>query len=1125
MRLLQFIFGPAGTGKSTEIRNKIKALLESGEDKLTLIVPEQFSFTCHKDMLALAGARDMQKIDVLPFTKLSEKLIGKPALYERRRLSDTSAAVLMSLALKNVKDSLTVYGKAAGRPSSVREFLSLSSELKQNLVTPGMLAEAAEKMNPSLLKAKLEDIALIMRAYNEKVESGYFDPEDLMTELAGCEGLDSYMNGRYVFIDSFRGFTAGEYAVIERMLVCAKEVCVALCTDGFADDNDITDFFAKTKNTASRIARLAQKNGVPAGKPVIFEAGEANRVSPELYHLEKMLRSTVPEEYKGTCENIKLCKASNTYLECEYVAATIKKLIREQGFRRRDIAVIARNIEPYRVPLTSALKKYGIKIFEDYRKAVDVSPVMNTVSAAVRACADSLGNESLMRYIKTGLTGLDTQEISLLENYCYTWQISGKKWLSDWVMNPDGFSDPEYTDEEKVSEELAVLNELRVKVITPVAALKNTLSGGINGSDAAAALWKFIKDINLSDNVKTAASRLVEDGEEGAVLEMRRTWKLLAEMLDELSTLLENEKVTASSLADIIDLMLSCKTVGSIPQGLDEITIGSADRIRVSSPRAVFVIGANEGVFPPDVRLVSSLTLKDRKKLEDFDIKLSDSGEWRIAEENLIAYSALCAAREKLYVTCACAGRSSSDLLPGEMYKKIKTYFPQCGEIDAGSLGGEYYSESRQPAFEQFALSVPGEFRETMQEYFAADSDYSGKLVSLQRAQGGRNFSIFSPDIARDLFGRKMFISPSKIEQYYKCAFSYFCKYGIKAEPRKQADFDPIQIGNVSHKVLEILLKENSREELCAMNKSVLRGKIKAIMDDYYVTVLGNPDDKRLEYLYSRIGDSLFEVAERLIYEFSVSCFTPVDFELQIGDDGEVPAYTPEGADSLNIIGKIDRVDICEEGGNTYVRIVDYKTGNKDFNINKAVNGLDLQMLVYLFTLWQNGKAKYGENIVPAGILYFRANADAVPVNPGASEEEINKARIKSGKMAGMVLKDERVMNLMEEGAPGIILPAGVSSNSFKGTSINLKGFAALKKRTDKLINEMASLLRSGNIDAKPCPSADLSNYDSPCKYCDFRCVCGYEENIEVKKLPESKSAEIIENLENGGDGIVDTVE
>ncbi len=1123
--MLQFITGPSGTGKSKRIRDRIKSLVESGEDKLTLIVPEQFSFTCHKDMLALVGARDMQKIDVLPFTKLSEKLIGRPALYERRRLSDTSACVLMSLALKKVKDDLVIYGRTAGRPSSVKEFLSLSGELKQNLITPDMLTAAAEKMSPCLLKAKLTDIALIMKTYNEKVEGGYFDPEDLMTELAGCEGLDAYMNGRYVFIDSFRGFTAGEYAVIERMLVSAKEVCVALCSDGPDGENDITDFFAKTKNTASRISRLAEKNGIEKAEDIALKAEDSERVLPEFRHLEKVLRSPVPAVFEGECGAITLCKASNTYLECEYVAATIKKLIREQGMRRRDIAVIARNIEPYRVPLTSALKKYGIRIFEDYRKAVDVSPVMNLVSAAVRACADSLGNESLMRYIKTGLTGLDTQEISLLENYCYTWQISGKKWLSDWTQNPDGFTDPEYTDEAALKEQLDELNALRVKVITPVNALKETLSGGINGREAAAAVWKFISGIKLSENVKAAASRLVEDGEEGAVLEMRRTWKLLADMLDELAALLENEKVTASSLADIIDLMLSCKTVGSIPQGLDDITIGSADRIRLSSPRAVFVIGANEGVFPPDVRLVSSLTLKDRKRLEEFDINLSDSGEWRIAEENLIAYSALCAAREKLYVTCACAGRSSNELVPGEFYKKIKDCFPLCAELDAGSLGGEYYSESKQPAFEQFAASAPGEFRETMQEYFTADSDYSGRIVSLQRAHGGRDFSIMNPDIAGGLFGRTMFISPSKIEQYYKCAFSYFCKYGIKAVPRRQADFDPIQIGNVSHKVLEVLLKENTRDELMSMSSEVLRSKIGAIMDDYYVTVLGNPDDKRLEYLYSRIGDSLFEVAKRLIYEFSVSSFTPVDFELQVGPDGEVPPYRPEGSENLNIIGKIDRVDICEDGGNTYVRIVDYKTGGKEFSINKAVYGLDLQMLVYLFTLWQNGGAKYGENIVPAGILYFRANADAVPVKLGASEEEIETARIKSGKMAGMVLKDEHVMNLMEKGAPGIILPAGVGSKSFTGTSINLKGFAALKKRTDKLINEMASLLRSGSIGATPCPTADLSNYDSPCRYCDFRCVCGYEEDIPVRALPKENKDEIIENLENGGDGLVDKVE
>ena len=1134
--MLQFILGGVGAGKTTKINEIIKERSASGDTEITLIVPEQFTFTCQKNVLALIGAQNMAKTDVLSFTALGEKLLGKPAFYQRRRLSDTSSTALMAMALSSVKKDLTVYGRSAEKPPVVREFLSLSSELKQNMVSPDMLDEAADKMESGLLKAKLKDIAAVLRAYNEKIEGSFFDPEDLISELAACASLDSYLSGRVVLIDSFRGFTAGEYAIIEHILACARDVYVSLCTDAPDESADITDFFAKTKNTYARIARIAKEKGAEIAAPVVLctsgeygnSSDEFERYSsPALSFLEYVMRKPAPEVFEGDCGNITLCRASGTYLECEYVAATIKKLIREENYRCRDIAVIARNIGSYGTALTSALKKYGIGIYEDYRKSIDVSPVMNVLSACVRACADNLSNESVMRYLKTGLAGYDIQDISELENYCYTWQISGKKWLTEWTANPDGFSDPDYIDKEDVALRLEKLNSLREEVIAPVVKLRKALSGGVPGPQAINALWSFFTEINLSGNVKAMAAKLADDGEDGAVLELRRTWKLLVDILDELYGVLENEKVTSSELSNLIDLMLSSGTSGNIPQGLDEITVGSADRIRISSPRVAFVIGANEGVFPPDVKLVSSLTVKERAKLEGFGIKLSDSGEWRLAEENLITYCALCCPTERLYVSCASCSADGTELEPGDFYKKIKMCFPGVTEHDAGALGGDYYAQDNQPAFEQLAGSQPGVFRETLKKYFTGKEDYSGRIVALQRAQGGRNFRILDRDIASDLFGRKMFISPSRIEQYYKCAFSYFCKYGINAAARKRAELDPIQIGNVNHKVLELLLTEHTREQLVAMTPEQIAAKVEEYMRVYYAEVLGSPDDKRFAYIFARLGESVTEVAIRLIEEFEYCTFTPVDLELTIGPGGEIPAYIPEGSEDVYIIGKIDRVDTCEDGGILYVRVIDYKSSDKIFSINEAVHGINLQMLVYLFTLWQNGGKRYGDNLSPAGILYRSVTAEAISLGAGADEESYKKARLSGFKMRGLVLSDPRVIELMEKGSGGILLPVrtnkdGSINGNTKAYAINLEGFAALKKKTDSLINEMASALRRGETDALPYRKKEKLLY---CDYCDYKAVCGYEDDMDSRQFPVAEGKDVIANLENGGDGDVGTVE
>jgi ATP-dependent helicase/nuclease subunit B len=590
---------------------------------------------------------------------------------------------------------------------------------------------------------------------------------------------------------------------------------------------------------------------------------------------------------------------------------------------------------------------------------------------------------------------------------------------------------------------------------------------------------------------------------------------------------LENEKVTASTLSTLIDLMLSCGTSGNIPQGLDEITVGSADRIRVSSPRVAFIIGANEGVFPPDVKLVSSLTVKERAKLETYGIKLSDCGEWRLAEENLITYCALCCPTERLYVSCSSCAADGTELETGDFYKKIKTCFPLVREYDAGALGGDYYARDLQPAFEQLAGSPPGVFRETLEKYFAGKEDYSGRIVALQRAQGGRNFRIFSRETAEELFGRRMFISPSRIEQYYKCAFSYFCKYGIKAAARKRAELDPIQIGNVNHKVLELLLSEHTRDELTAMTGEEVALKVAEYMRAYYKDVLGSPDDRRFAYIFEHLGESITEVALRLIEEFEYCSFNPVDLELTIGSDGEIPPYIPDGSDNVYIIGKIDRVDTCSDGPNTYFRVVDYKSSDKTFSINEAVNGINLQMLVYLFALWQNASKRYGDGLTPAGILYRSVTAEAINISAGADEDKYEKARLSGFKMRGLVLSDKRVIELMEKGSQGVLLPVrlkkdGEIDNRTKAYAINLKGFASLKKKTDKLINEMAAALRNGETDALPFRKKEDLLY---CKYCDYKAVCGYEDDMDSRLFPEAEGKDVIENLENGGDGDVSKVE
>ncbi len=1120
--MLYLILSRAGGGKTAHIMNLIEQFSKGGSKKLTLIVPEQFSFMSEKLMLERVGAKAMADIDVLSFTSLGEKLVGKPALHERRRLDDSARAVLMRRALESVKDKLTLYSNHASKKSVISEFIALSSEFRQNSVSTDSVRLALATEKEGLLKMKLSDIATVLDAYDAMVEGSWFNPDTLLDELYDILPESDYFSNRLVFVDAFRGFTVQEYKVIEQMLRKSAAVYVTLCTDNLQNSDDETELFAHTKRTAHRLIEAAKKSGAAVAKPQYlsmrskfnnFPPQFERYASPELTALEQELFSPAPNIYEEACENITLCKAADIYAECEYIACTAKKLIRENGYRCRDIAVIARDSSAYEAPLRSALRKCGIGVFDDSRQPVDTSPVVNLLTCAVSIASGGFDTETVMRYLKTELTGFSAEEVSQVENYCYLWQINAGAWLREWQQHPRGFGEDMKPED---TEELEALNALRRRIVAPLCDLKEAL-GDATGADAAKAVYEFLERVNVPENLKKLADSLASSGETGIALELDRLWNVVMELLDSVATVAGDRAVTAGEFADILDLMLSVQTVGSLPQGLDEITIGSADRIRTVTPKAVFIAGANSGVFPAVPSSGSALTDKDRRRMSEIGIGLSEFGEYKLAEEKLIAYSAFCCASHKLYVCCPERNAGNEQLAPSELYTKIKNLFPMCREVDASCLDGLYYIEGESLAFEQLAKSrsESSVLGATLGEYFAGREDFAGRLDALARAGGLRDFSIADKEAAHRLFGDNLYISASRVESFYKCPFSYFCRYGIKAMPRKVAELDPMQRGNVIHHVLENLLKKYESDALIGMEHSELLDIITSMMNEYLMAKLdGSQRDERFIWLYHKLALTVCDVAERLIRELALSDFRPVDFELSIGSDGEIPPYevkTESG--KVSISGAIDRVDCATINGKTYLRVVDYKSSGKAFRLSDVLQGLNMQMFIYLFALWQNGKEKYGE-ITPAGVLYYPANSPLVSAERSESAEDVEVKKQKKCRMQGIVLNDCDVVVAMDKSAGGLYIPVDFNAKGeMKGSLIRLGQLEKLKEKADELLVEMAQALRNGEIEAVPSYGA---SYKHVCEYCDYKSVCSYEENIPVRELLDSDLDEALKNLEKG---------
>ncbi len=1116
--MLHLILSVAGGGKTTYIMNLIEKLSASGHKKLTLIVPEQFSFTSEKIILGKLGAKAMADIDVESFTSLGEKLIGRPALHERKRLSDSAKAVLMKTALEAVQEKLLLYGKHIKRPSVISEFVALSTEFKRNTLSTEAVRLALSQRENSLLKMKLDDITTVLDTYDSLVENSYFNPDDLLTELCEILPESDYFSGRTVFIDSFRGFTSQEYNALAHMLRKSEDVYITLCTDNLENEDDETGLFAHTKRSAKKLINLAKKEGVAVASPVYLSKNSGVNISrfrsSELSALESELFSPVPEIYEDKCENITLCKASDIYSECEFIAVTAKKLIREKGMRYRDIAVIARDSTSYEAPLKSALRKCGIPVFEDSRQPVEASPVVAFLSSAINICSEGFDTELIMRYLKTGISGFTAEEISEVENYTYLWKINGESWNNEWVQNPRGFGE-EASEEDKAV--LDNINLIRKRMITPLYFLRNDLRNAEKGK-AAEYIFEFLKKQNTAENIRKLAAELENQGESGLAIELERMWDIIIDILDSLHSLSKDRAYSPRELSEILDLMLGVQTVGNLPQGLDEITVGSADRIRMATPKAVFIAGANNGVFPALPFTGSALTDNDRRRMSEMGIELSDYGEYKLAEEKLISYTAFCSASDMLYVCCPEKNSKGEQLAPSELYTKIKNIFPQCKEVRAENLDGLYYVEGEALAFEQLASnrSEGNTLFSTLNEYFRDNPDYEGRISALERASGNRDFKISDKNISQALFGKDMYMSASRVESFYKCPFSYFCRYGIKAMPRAVAELDPMQRGTVIHYALEMLLTTYDRNELSEMSREKLMEFFEKLMTDYLMSRLdGANRSERFLYLFRKLIRSVCDVAQRLIAELSQSKFSPVDFELKIGNDGEIPAYKVEtDIGSVIISGSIDRVDEAVLDEKKYIRVVDYKSSGKDFALSDVVQGLNMQMFIYLFALWQNGGKKYGE-FTPAGVLYCPANSPVISVERNADAFTVQKEIQKKCGMNGIVLADPAVVTAMDESQSGLYVPAKIKKDTLAGSVIGLKQLEKLKEKADGILVQMADALYNGNISAYP---AYGKSYKHVCQYCDYKSVCSYEENISVNELQDYDLKTVLENLERGDD-------
>ncbi len=1109
--MLKFVTGRINSGKTTYIRNVIKEKLNSGAEKVYLIVPEQFSFESERSMLTLLGEKAALKVEVCSFSRLAQNVLGD--IHGVRRLDEAGRVALMSTALDETADKLNVYGRFSRSIGVVSEMLKISDEFKKCAVTPAMLDETAHKLPQGMLRKKLSDLSVVVSAFDALVAQRFSDSRDDLTLLADKLLDDKFFSGITVIIDGFKGFTKQEFDVIARIISQSEDVYVTLCLDEiFAGEYDITPF-ASVRDTARKLMDIAKKNSVAVSRIRVPEYS-GRYVSPCLEALESELYSVSATPYECDCSDVTVYSASTAYEECDYVAVTIKRLLREEGYRCRDIAVISRSEDEYSKSLRAALKKHGVPVFEDKRRPLASQPPVVMARAAIEIAARGYSTDAVMRLLKTQLTLLTVEEISELENYVRMWKIDGRKWLDTWCNHPSGLGQ---SLGEKDKKYLAHLNLLREKCVLPLEKFRVTFRKSSDATDMMKSVYNYLIDVKAPENLKKLAVALNNSGEKSDAVELGRVWDKLMLILDQLATALAESKTDPEHMLQLFSLVLGVQDIGVIPHGIDEITIGSAERIRVNRPRAVFVVGVNDGVFPKKPSLGRVLGDADRQILTDMGLSVASASQNDFIEERYIAYSALCCASERLYVSCCHTDFSGGEKNPSELIGQIKRILPRCKMIDSSDFADIDLIQSEASAFEVAAKNWKTEsvLSSTLKACFADMQEYDLRIKALERAGGKTDFKIENTETAGRLFGDDIYVSATKIEDYGKCPFMYFCRHGLKLNEQRTAEMDAMISGIVVHYVLENIVSKFGKQ-LVDFDSDRVKEEVVLLLDEFLRLNLGAEQrDERFDFLYRRLCDSLCVVVTRLINEMKLSDFEPADFELQIGGkEPEIKQFEINLSDGGKVIlsGQVDRVDVLKTENQTFVRVMDYKTGSKKFDLNDVMHGLNMQMLLYLFAIKANGKERYG-NVVPAGVLYVPAKSASGRIGRDVTQDKLEAEVIKEGRMSGIMLDDDRVTHAVDTEHTGTVV--AVNRKGMYDNLISLTQLAALEKKVTETVRQMGESLHCGLIPAQP---KFGGTYKLPCKYCLYADICLHEGESEENDYGTAKFGECLEILEGEGE-------
>lgn len=1068
--MLQFITGLSGTGKTHTVLAQLAQRAHSGQYSL-LLVPEQATSWAEGTVYRLLGDGAQRYVHVASFTGYAEDILTAHGGIAAKTLTDAGRAVYVRRAMDAVQDSLVCYKRQARNTNFCAMCAAAIKELKIAGAVPQQLSEIARGLQDG---GRMQELSLIFAAYEALLQGTALDPSDRVSIAAQrlpCEELAATA----VFIDDFSGFTAPEYAMLAKLLVAESCTVTLCCNDLFAAED--YSLFSPVRHTAARLRRLAAKNGVPVANVQQLSADIRHAQTPQLAALNTTLAGNA-----APCagQAITFTEYAGVHAACHAVACHCVQQVRSGQYTYGQLAVVCRDAKKWAKSLQQAFAAAGVPVFIDEKATLEHTPPARFCRLALTLLRRGISTETMLQLAKTGICGIPAEDIALLENYAFTWALTAADWRSAFTRNPEGFTE-EFTQEAQA--QLAQINAVRSALTAPV---ERFLSIGkkAKAKDICRGLYLLLQAFHADEHTLALADSLRNAGRQTLADDTLRTWNGMMELLSHMALLLGEDELDAAEMDDLFLLMLRATELGSVPQTQDAVLFTSADRMRLDNPAVCFVLGVNQDEFPSQVGYSGLLSHADRAFLQENNIEMPGSYETRTLLERMMLYRTLTAPCSAVHISCIAPAVCGAPCA-GALQEVLQCFTPQPLAL-AESAAAPTPAVALDMLGEAYRTNAP--FTASLQAALAQQSlPYPAVLHTMQSVANNTPFAV-APAAMEKLLGERLTLSPTRVESYHHCRFAYFVEYGLGIRPRRAAEISPLTNGNLVHYILEQVLR-TAGEAFADMPQNELQTLANTVTDSYIAAAMPGVG-ARFAQLLERIKNNVYLFLLYMQEEQRQSSFHPVAYELPIGtgaQDIQPVTLTAPNGHTVRVVGKIDRVDVMQREGGSYIRVVDYKTGTKKFDLAEVYCGLNMQMLLYLFTLCKNGESRFPSPLA-AGVLYLKA--DPAPV----SETRSSAKDTPTYALDGIILDDAAVIHGMNRSETQRFLPLTYNKNgtvrSGKKMLASLAKLGNIEHHIEDMLVQMASGLYAGEIAAVPLCNKDKTG---PCDYCEFRCICRHE--------------------------------